>query len=396
MKITDIRVVSRGFPRDFPLVEVDTDAGITGIGATASWTRPVSALLDSSPELPGPEPPFRGLLLGADPTRPAELWRRLFDGGWFGRGDEGGIAVNALAAVDIALWDIAGKAAGLPVHRLVGDVVQNQIMVYASTSAFPHDYDPEAPRRRTAREMIAECVTYRERGFKAVKLGWGNHFSEDDEETLAAIREGIGPEMLLMLDFGCPAYLDPGHTVDDAVRAAEVAARYGVHFLEEALRPRDADGFAGLTRRSPVRIATGESLALTADFQDFIDRRAAHILQPDAQQIGITQFVEVARRIEEAGMLCIPHCPWSPIAVAAHLQVLCTTSCGVMIEYPALAFAPPGSFRHTWLDTVHHRMIEHPLAVEDGHLQLPEGPGLGLGGFVPEVIAGMARMKPGG
>ena len=232
MKITDIRVVSRGFPQDFPLVEVDTDAGITGIGATASWTRPVSALLDSSPELPGPEPPFRGLLLGADPTRPAELWRRLFDGGWFGRGDEGGIAVNALAAVDIALWDIAGKAAGLPVHRLVGDVVQNQIMVYASTSAFPHDYYPEAPRRRTAREMIAECATYRERGFKAVKLGWGNHFSAEDEETLAAIREGIGPEMLLMLDFGCPAYLDPGHTVDDAVRAAEVAGRYGVHFLE--------------------------------------------------------------------------------------------------------------------------------------------------------------------
>ena len=71
MKITDIRVVSRGFARDFPLVEVDTDAGITGIGATSSWTRPVSALLDSVPELPGPEPPFRGLLLGADPARPA-------------------------------------------------------------------------------------------------------------------------------------------------------------------------------------------------------------------------------------------------------------------------------------------------------------------------------------
>ena len=73
MKITDIRIVSGGFPRDFPLVEVVTDAGITGIGSTSSWTRPVSALLDSAPELPGPEPPFRGLLLGADPTRPAEL-----------------------------------------------------------------------------------------------------------------------------------------------------------------------------------------------------------------------------------------------------------------------------------------------------------------------------------
>ena len=241
MKITDIRVVSRGFHQDFPLVEVDTDAGITGIGATASWTRPVSTLLDSS----------------------------------------------------------------------------------------PHDFDRKPPRRRTAGEMIAECVTYRERGFKAVKLGWGNHFSPEDEDTLAAVREGIGPEMLLMLDFGCPAYLDPGHTVDDAVRAAEVAARYGVHFLEEALRPRDVEGFAELTQRSPVPVATGESLALAADFREFIDRKAAHILQPDAQQIGITQFADVARRIEEAGLLYIPHCPWNPVAVAAHLQVMCTTSCGV-------------------------------------------------------------------
>ena len=383
MKITDLRVLSRGFRNEIALVEVATDEGITGIGATAAWTRPVSALLDADPDHRAPLPPFRQLLLGADPTDPPALWRRMFDGGWFGRGDEGGLAVNAMAAVDMALWDIAGKAAGVPLFELVGEVVQKQLMVYASTSAFAAPHDPRAPRHRSADDIVAECAVYLEQGFKAVKLGWGNYFAAEDEKRLAAVRDGVGSDVRLMLDFGCPAYLAGEWTVEDAVRIVEIAAHYDVYFLEEPLRPQNVDGFAELTRRSPIPIATGESLALTVDFQRFIDQRGADILQPDAQQIGITQFLEVARRIEQAGLMCIPHCPWSPLAVASHLNVLCTTSCGVMIEYPAFSYTPPGSFRHDWLKTIHHRMIEHPLTVKDGYLQLPAAPGLGLGSFVP-------------
>ena len=146
MKITDIRVVSRGFPRDFPLVEVDTDAGITGIGATASWTRPVSALLESAPELPGPEPPFRGRLLGADPTRPAELWGRLFDGGWFGRGDRGRHRRQRPGGGrhrPLGHRRQGGRAARSTASSATSS--RNGILVYASSSAFPHDWDPARP-----------------------------------------------------------------------------------------------------------------------------------------------------------------------------------------------------------------------------------------------------------
>ena len=131
-----------------------------------------------------------------------------------GRGGEGGVGINAMGAVDIALWDIAGKARGLPIYKLLGGAVQDQIMVYASTSRsnralnmdrYPHQ---EPWIAKTTDLMVQEAKEYVAQGFKAIKWGWGNYFNEDAQEALGAIREAIGPNIHLMLDFGCPAYLD--------------------------------------------------------------------------------------------------------------------------------------------------------------------------------------------
>ena len=246
---------------------------------------------------------------------------------------------------------------------------------------------------KTADEMALECRGYVGRGFKAIKFGWGNYFGPDAQDALAAMRDAIGPDIRLMLDFG--AYRDEGWTVKEALKAARLLERYDIYFFEEPLKPYDVDGFAALTADSPVRIATGESLTTVLDFQRFVERRAADVVQPDAQQMGITQLLRVARMAEDAGILCIPHCPWTVMAVAAHLNVLATTVNGVMIEYPGFADFETGSRQQVMTDAMHNMVVESPLKLVDGFLQLPERPGLGLGDYVPNAAAKLERLQGG-
>lgn len=383
MKITDIRVLSTRLPASAAaMVQVDTDEGIAGVGATSAPASVISALVQSGPES------IRSLLVGADPTNTNDAWRKMFASGQRGRSGEGGVAVNAMAAVDMALWDIAGKARGVPVHELLGGAVQTEVMAYASGTAF----DLEALERsgelrmKSVDALVAESKENVARGFKAIKFGWGNNFASQDIETLQAIREAIGPDVRLMLDFGCPAYLQGGWNVKDAIRVARLLEGVDLFFLEEPLYPYDVDGFAMITAQSPIKIATGESLTTVREFQPFIERHAVDIIQPDAQQIGITQLARVAYRAEEAGILCVPHGPWSAMTVAAHIAVLSTVSNGIMIEYPSYAVRE-GSADQELGEAMHDRIIEQPVVLKDGYLQLPDMAGLGLGDYDMEAIA---------
>ena len=382
MRITDVRVVSKGLRSGGPvLVEVRTDEGITGVGSTSASVSVISALIEDESD------GLRSLLIGTDPTNPNMAWRRMFASGKRGRAGEGGVAVNAMGAIDMALWDIAGKAAGLPIYKLRGGAVRNRIMVYASGTAFDRGHMERTGewRHKPAEVLVEEALENKAEGFKAMKFGWGNYFSESDYDDIEAVRDAVGPDMKLMLDFGCPAYLDGLWTVKEAIQVAERLEEYDIYFLEEALHPYDVEGFATLTEQSPVRIATGESLTTVRDFQAFIERHALDIVQPDAQQMGLTQFARVAERAEEAGILCIPHGPWSAFLVAAHLQVLCTLTNCPMIEYPA-PNVERGSGLEGLIEAMHEKVIETPMVVRDGYLELPEGPGLGLGNFVHEAI----------
>ena len=382
MRITDVRVVSKGLRSGGPvLVEVRTDEGITGVGSTSASVAVISALIEDDVE------GLRSLLIGSDPTNTNMAWRRMFASGKRGRTGEGGVEVNAMGAIDMALWDIAGKAAGLPIHKLRGGAVRDRIMVYASGTAFDRGHMERTGewRHKSTEVLVEEALENKAHGFKAMKFGWGNYFSESDYDDIEAVRDAVGPDMKLMLDFGCPAYLDGLWTVKEAVQVAERLAEYDIYFFEEALHPYDVDGFATLTEQSPVWIATGESLTTVRDFQAFIERHALDIVQPDAQQMGLTQFARVAERAEEAGILCIPHGPWSAFLVAAHLQVLCTLTNCPMIEYPAPG-VERGSGREGLVEAMHEKVIETPMVVKDGYLELPEGPGLGLGNFVHEAI----------
>jgi D-galactarolactone cycloisomerase len=216
----------------------------------------------------------------------------------------------------------------------------------------------------------------------------------DDEPRIAAIREAIGPDVKMMLDFGNPAYWDPHWNVAAAIRAARLLQDYDVYFWEEALQPHDVAGFRELSAAVDMNIATGESLTRIDEFERFIEARAVDVVQPDAVQIGITQLVHVARRSEEAGILCIPHSPWSAVAVAAHLNVLATVSNGALVEYPALASFEPGSTAGAATAFMNFELVDQPITLVDGLLQLPSSPGLGVGGFRPEAVARVAAGDP--
>ena len=379
MKITDVQVVPSG-PAGMTFVEVETDAGITGIGATQTPPVMIGPIVG-----PGPGS-LAETLVGRNALEPRRIWREMFRG-WQaqrGRGDEGGLAVNAMACVDMALWDITGKALNTPLHRLLGGALVDRVMVYASCSGFDRANGRHA--RKSAATMAAEAALFAGQGFKAIKIGWGNHFTPEDMAKVAAVRDAVGPDVHLMFDFGCPAYWTPGWTPLDAVRVCDLLEEHDAYFVEELLPPQDVDGHAAVTQATSVRIASGESLTTVREFRRFIEARALDILQPDAKQMGITQFVDVVRAAEEAGLLVIPHSPWSALAVAAHVQILSTVGNAPMVEYPALESYGAG---RTVTELALTGIIERPLEFDDGYVKVSDEPGLGLGGFVHEAVARM-------
>ena len=165
-----------------------------------------------------------------------------------------------------------------------------------------------------------------------------------------------------------------------------MAERYDVYFVEEPMPPFDVEGHAAVTRAADLNIATGESLTTIDDFQRYIWRRAVDILQPDAAQMGITQMVDVARSAETAGLLCVPHGPWSALTVASHVHILSTVGNAPMVEHPFFDSYGEGAQRLVTKAT-HQEIIETPLTLEDGYVRVPDAPGLGLGDYVHEAIA---------
>ena len=294
---------------------------------------------------------------------------------------QGGLALNAAGALDMALWDLAGKARDLPLYKLFGGEVQPKVMVYASGTAFDlSNYQPGTePPLKSPKQLAAEAGECVKLGFRAVKFGWGDHFAPQDQERLAAIREAIGPDVRLMVDFGCPAYFGAGITPKSAARIASLLETYDVYFLEEPLAPHDAEGHAALSRQTRTRIASGEMLCHGYEFDRFLDRHAVDVIQPDAYRIGVSEMLRVTRRANELGILCVPHSPWSALALAAHVNVLATMPNGVMTEFPA-----PSLFRDTrrhgeMVRINNQQIVSDALQPENGFISLPRLPGLWSG-----------------
>lgn len=372
-------------PGSSTLVEIESDDGAVGIGLTQSAPAVVRPIVESGPGA------LRTHLLGRDPLDVEGLWRAMWVGwpGQYGRGSEGGLAANAMGALDIALWDLAGKLRGEPVWKLLGGRVQDRVMAYASGSMFvSSSYEVTGTWRQKSPDALAgEARGYVAAGFRAMKFGWGTHFEAQDRERLHAIRAGAGPDARIMVDVGCcPGYWTSGWDSDAAIRAGGMLEEIDAFFMEEPMPPHDVEGHARVRAGTRTRIATGESLTAVHEFERFIEREAVSIVQPDAGQMGITQAVAVARAADAAGLLCAPHSPWSALLVAAHLAIQSTIGGGVLVEYPALATYDTGSRRGEIARLMNFELVEYPPEVIDGYLVPTDRPGLGVGGFVPAAL----------
>jgi L-alanine-DL-glutamate epimerase-like enolase superfamily enzyme len=352
--------------QDDLVVEIHTDEGITGIGETDTNPWVARACIEAR----GTHIMGLGLaemLLGADPLQPEALWQKLYSGSKM-TGRRGAL-ICAMGALDMALWDIRGKALGLPVYQLLGGAAKPSITPYASllpTGETLEEY-------RTS--LVAKALDAQQRGFTAAKLEvcingpyTHNRLNESDDDIVsivAACREAVGPAMVLMLDVAY-AWSD----AKAALRVLKQLERYDLFFVETPIDIDDLDGYAYLHEHSPIRVAAGEWQNTHFEFLELADRGLLDVLQPDMGRVGgLSEARKVAQIAADRGRLIVPHCWKSGIGVAATAHFAAATSCCPYIEYLPAELSESGLRRELAHDGL--QMIE-------GKIALPTTPGLGI------------------
>jgi galactonate dehydratase len=350
MKITkiDTFLVNLGH-RNLPFVKVHTDEDIYGIGEAYSCG-PDRATVEVIHD-------FEGWLIGRDPRDIEGLWNLMVAGSRF----PGGSVVNAaISGIEHALWDIAGKAASLPVYRLVGGKCRDKIRVYQS----PRGSTPEA----LAEDSIRLIETY---GYTALKLGplppdyqnmpW-NAVVRAAAARVEAVRRAVGED----IDLG----LDPHARIFEPARALELCqavAPYRPFFVEEPLRPENYEALAKLSRQAQLPIATGEMLYTRYEFRDLINLQAVDIIQPDICLTGGLWETKKIAALAEANYISVaPHNPCGPVATAVNVHFAASTQNFLVLEYSPDDKSP------------RRDLVDEPMKLVNGYLELPEKPGLGL------------------
>jgi L-alanine-DL-glutamate epimerase-like enolase superfamily enzyme len=267
--------------------------------------------------------------------------------------------------IEIAMWDIIGKIAGLPVYRLLGGA-RDQLDAYASTGSLK---DPQ--------QHIDTCQQLREEGFKAIKLRVRHPTIAEDIARVQAVREALGDDFTLMVDanqgwrvHGLAAY--PEWDFKRAASFARACEELDVYWLEEPLYQHDYDGYAALRNGTTVRIAGGEMLCELHPFREHIQRGGLDVVQPDATLSGgILTSRKVAVLAEAFGLEYAPHTWTNGIGLAANLQCMGAAPNATWCEFPY----EPGS----WVPTARDAMLTEPLTIAtDGTISVPQRPGLGI------------------
>ncbi|HEY2839095.1 MAG TPA: mandelate racemase/muconate lactonizing enzyme family protein [Pirellulales bacterium] len=327
------------------LVEVRSDAGLIGLGSCYTTRALVEGSLDLlRPHLIGES--------GLEPERVSEKLRQSMF--WLGRG---GSVEHTISGVDIALWDLLGKAVGQPVSRLLGGCYRDRIKPYASMLF----EDPPLLREKLQEQL--------ERGFKAIKLGWrpfGRVSRQYDEVLVRTARETVGEDVELMVDAGGSEQFWP-HGVTWARETARMLGEYNITWLEEALRPDDVAGFAELRANSPVLIASGEVLTRRQSFLPFITGRALDIIQPDVTKCGgLSEARKLGWMAYDHGVMLVPHGWNTGVGVAADLALVAALPVARWVEF------------QTGVPYIEEIITPRFELDADGMLRIPTGPGLGI------------------
>lgn len=350
MKITKIETfLAHPDHRNLVFVKVHTDEGIHGIGEAYSVGPDDATVLAIHH--------FEEWLVGQDPGRIEHLWALMYQGIRF----PGGSVVNsAISGIEHALWDIAGKRLGVPVYQLLGGHCRDRIRVYQS------------PGGRTPEELGENAVKLIERyGYTAVKIGPhppgadampGNAALRGTVARMEAVRKAVGDDVDVAVDPHAKIF-EPSR----AIAMAEAIAPYRPLFFEEPLRPENVDALAKVAAHTNVPIATGEMLYTKFEFRELLIKQAADVLQPDICCAGgILECKKIAAMAEAFYVTMAPHNPMGPVATAVNVHLAASIPNFLILEYHP-DDAPP-----------RRDLIDEPMRLKDGYLELPTRPGLGI------------------
>lgn len=357
MRITDIEAIELRLPdvaektagtQDTLLVRIKTDAGIEGIGEVDSSPRVSKAII----EAPISHTIVRGLkhvLIGADPLEHEVLWHRMYQATvYMGRH---AAVIHTMAGIDVALWDIKGKAFGQPVHTLLGGAFRNRIRAYASILF-----------GRTPAETTEIGRRWVERGFTAIKFGW-EPMGQDERTDIALVeqaRRGVGDDTLLLIDAGCP------WDARTAMQRERKFRDYSIGWLEEPLAADDFAGYGRLSAVSETPIAAGEGMATRGEFQRLLDEGGVDIVQIDPSRVGLTETMKVISLARDRHRKVVNHSYKTRISIAASLHFLAAVPDAFVLEY-CVEDSP-----------LLNELTCEQFPLVDGFVHVPQDPGLGV------------------
>ncbi|MDR3563937.1 MAG: mandelate racemase/muconate lactonizing enzyme family protein [Negativicutes bacterium] len=348
MQITNIRTRLLSVPFDRPIttatfsvnhkdivvIEVDTDAGITGMSYIMTLGRGIHALkavIDYE---------IRSLVIDEDPLYRQKIWKKL----WWGLHKIGrkGAAIYAISAIDVALWDIAGKMTNQSIHQMLGPACDS-IEAYGGGGWLYMSID----------DMLEEVNTFKQKfGFKAYKMRAGSTNWRQDVDRIRALREAFGYDLEIMVD------LNQGLDVPSSIILGRELEKLGVFWFEEPIHADDIGGLSDIAATLDMRVVAGENEYGRYGYKDLINRKAADILQIDLQRVGgITEWMRVANTADTMGIKVTPHLFWE-----ISVQLTCATTNSIYIEYM------------DWLDNCFEELPE----IKGGHIHAWKKPGHGL------------------
>lgn len=325
-----------------PGVAIHTDNGLVGYGFSGTHAHlPTDRLIvDCIVNSYGP------LLLGEDPREVRALWEKLHKRSeiyWVGRA---GITHLALGAIDIALWDLKAKEAGLPLWKLLGGSAAKKVEAYNTDGGWLN---------WSLETMVADCRRLVEgEGYRAVKIKIGGPSPREDLRRVEAVRQALGPDVRIMTD------VNGRWTLPQAIQSGSRLRDFDITWLEEPIYFDDVEGHRRLAESIETPIALGEQLYLASQFRDFIHAGAVHYVQPDVVRLaGITEFWQVADLARSY------HLP-----VAPHVGDMCQVHQHLCFAHPACTLLEYIPWLRDWM--------EHPVVIKDGYYVAPEAPGAGM------------------
>jgi len=349
MKITAIETV----PVDqYLFVKVHTDEGITGLGESGAWgyLEASQAVVDT----------FKRYLIGQDPLSIEHHWQYLYRWSHF----RGAAVMGALSAIDIALWDIAGKHFGVPCYQLMGGKCRDKARVYYHVFG------------ETREELVQGCIKAKEMGFTAVghltpfldeprQVPYFKTYVDkirDAIETVGCYREAVGKDVDLCIE------IHRRLTPAEAITLARGIEEFHPFFYEDPILPDNLDAMALVARKIHIPIATGERLHTIYEFEMLLAREAVQYVRVDVCLAGgLTHSKKIAALAEAHYASVIPHNPLSPVSTAACLQLAACIPNFALQEYPKGEDEPPKS-----------EIVKKPLRLENGFLMIPDTPGIGM------------------